>query len=149
MPRTRSPQQIQEQEHLKRVIAKAVRTARKRQGLSQAAVAMRLDITVQHYSSIDRGQTLPSVPLLFRLGVALETSPSQLLGKTDIEPATANTAHLRKPAGVMEETPSELIWVAELLSKASPETLQTVETILTALEQRAARLDDHEQPADS
>ena len=140
MTRAPTPQQIQERERLMKIIGGAVRTARERLDLSQADVAKRLGVTVQHYSSIDRGQSLPGLVKLCRLADALETSVSELLGNPAGVLATGNSTHLMDCAGtggVADECP-ELSGVLAWLGKASPDTLDTVSWLLDTLDRIAA-----------
>ena len=133
-----------------KVIAGAARTARKRLGLSQAAVANRLDVTMQHYSWIDRGIALPSLPTFFRMAAVLKISPSEPLGKTDVTPTAANSACPREPAdaGDAADELSDLTQVSILLGKASPDSLEAIDWLLDILEQIAgncaARADEDE-----
>lgn len=57
----------------------ALRRLRLRQGSSQRELGRRAGVTRPMISSYERGTTLPSLPTLDRLLVALEVSPSTLI----------------------------------------------------------------------
>lgn len=57
-----------------------MRAARMRAGLTQADLAMSLGTATEVYGRLERGRTLPRVPTLFRLCVALRSGPHKLMG---------------------------------------------------------------------
>lgn len=63
----------------RRILAKNVRAARERLGLSQEALADEAEIDRTYISGIERGKRNPSVDLLARLAEALKTTPAALL----------------------------------------------------------------------
>lgn len=64
---------------LHQVIARNVRQARKRAGLSQADVATRSGFSDSYLSEIERGRTNPSTEVLERIAQTLGLRPYQLL----------------------------------------------------------------------
>lgn len=54
--------------------------ARKRLGLSQAAVAERVGITQQHYSAIELGLRKPALDVALRIAQVLRADPVRLFG---------------------------------------------------------------------
>ncbi len=64
---------------LHQVIARNVRQARKRAGLSQADVATRSGFSNSYLSEIERGRTNPSTEVLERIAQTLGLRPYQLL----------------------------------------------------------------------
>ena len=64
---------------LHQVIARNVRQARKRAGLSQADVATRCGFSDSYMSEIERGRTNPSTEVLERIAQTLGLRPYQLL----------------------------------------------------------------------
>ena len=63
----------------RRILARNVRAARDRLGLSQEALADEAEIDRTYISGIERGKRNPSVDLLARLAEALKTTPAALL----------------------------------------------------------------------
>ena len=60
-------------------IGKRVAERRRELGLTQAQVAERCEITEQYQSNIERAVSIPSVEVLMRLSVALDTTPDRFL----------------------------------------------------------------------
>jgi transcriptional regulator with XRE-family HTH domain len=77
---------------LARQIGLAAREARKGRQLTQADVAERIGTSVEFYARLERGGTLPSVPTLRRLAVALATSSDQLLASAVVIPPAVPNA---------------------------------------------------------
>ncbi|MFM2153643.1 MAG: hypothetical protein RL199_2078 [Pseudomonadota bacterium] len=72
---------------LARHIGGHARRARLALQLTQEDVAERVGVSLEFYSRLERGGTLPSVPTLHRLVAALDVSADLLLGRTVLEPA--------------------------------------------------------------
>ncbi len=62
-------------------VGAAVRVCRTKLGWSQAALAERLDSSVEYVSLIERGQRMPSLGMLVRLAQSLGVSAGGLLGE--------------------------------------------------------------------
>ena len=124
---------------LQTAIGAAARTARKRQGLTQADVAEALGITRDFYSCIERGLAGPSMPTLYSMAIVLETSVDALLGRTEIPPTTAGSTRPREPAGkggAVARSP-ELRRLTRQLANASPKTLEVVTMLVTWFDRMA------------
>lgn len=63
-----------------------IRAVRKSKGLSQEALAIRLNVVRQTISKWEKGLSVPDADLLIALSEALETPVSALLGETMAEP---------------------------------------------------------------
>lgn len=63
-----------------------IRAVRKSKGLSQEALAIRLNVVRQTISKWEKGLSVPDADLLIALSEALETPVSTLLGETMAEP---------------------------------------------------------------
>ncbi|MBI1868273.1 MAG: helix-turn-helix transcriptional regulator [Methylocystis sp.] len=63
----------------RRVLADNVKAARKALGLSQEALAFETEIDRTYISGIERGKRNPSLDLIVRLAVRLDTTPGELL----------------------------------------------------------------------
>ena len=62
-----------------RQLGEAIRAARMKKGLTQEALAERLDITPIHLKNMEGHRRLPSVPLLFELMKILDLSVDELV----------------------------------------------------------------------
>lgn len=58
----------------------ALREARKSKGLTQAALAKEVGVTVEHIRSLEYGRVNPSIPLMFKICAVLEKQPDELFG---------------------------------------------------------------------
>ncbi len=58
-----------------------IRSLRRRQGLTLKQVAQATDLSHPFLSQVERGRTLPSITSLYRIALALGTSPSALLNE--------------------------------------------------------------------
>jgi transcriptional regulator with XRE-family HTH domain len=67
-------------DHLAKTIGSAARSARLARGLTQEDAADAVGVSLEFYARIERGKTLPSVPTLLRIAVALHVSADILLG---------------------------------------------------------------------
>jgi transcriptional regulator with XRE-family HTH domain len=67
-------------------IGTSVRTVRERAGWSTGAFALRVGIAQEVVSDIEDGARLPTIELLYRLAVALEVPPGDLLPAPDEHP---------------------------------------------------------------
>ncbi|MFW6049808.1 MAG: helix-turn-helix domain-containing protein [Myxococcota bacterium] len=103
---------------LTRVVSSRLRKRRKELKLSQAALAERVEVSVELISRIERGRCLPSLGTLARLCDALSVTPNDLLGYEapagERDPADKLAAMLRAiPPGRRREIER----IAEALSK--------------------------------
>ena len=62
-----------------RVVAEAVRRARKTAGLSQEALALEAGLDRTYISQVERGKRNVTIVVLARIAKALETTPDKLL----------------------------------------------------------------------
>jgi transcriptional regulator with XRE-family HTH domain len=65
--------------HVQQLLARNVKRARKRLGLSQAALADRCDCSASFVSEVERARKYPSAEALERIAGALRLRPYQLL----------------------------------------------------------------------
>lgn len=61
------------------MIGKRIARCRKRNKLTQAVVAERADINNQYLSNIERAVSIPSIEVIMRLALALDTTPDEFL----------------------------------------------------------------------
>lgn len=78
-----------------RQLGEAIRAARMKKGLTQEALAERLDITPIHLKNIEGHRRLPSVPLLFELMKILDLSVDALVFPERREGGVIHTGGLR------------------------------------------------------
>ena len=78
-----------------RQLGEAIRAARMKKGLTQEALAERLDITPIHLKNIEGHRRLPSVPLLFELMKILDLSVDELVFPERREGGVIHTGGLR------------------------------------------------------
>ena len=96
-------------------IGKRIARRRKQLGLKQSAVEEKADIGYKYLSSIERGISIPSIEVVMRLSLALDTTPDAFLVGT------------ARPAG------EEWRGVAELLRGMTPKKLELARSFLTWL----------------
>lgn len=61
------------------MIGTRIARRRKRLKLSQAVVAERADLSNQYVSNIERAVSIPSIEVIMRLAIALDTTPDEFL----------------------------------------------------------------------
>ncbi|MBQ9329211.1 MAG: helix-turn-helix transcriptional regulator [Solobacterium sp.] len=71
------------------MLSENIRVIRKKRGLSQEELAVKLNVVRQTISKWENGLSVPDSELLLRLSDALDTPVSKLLGET-VEPAEAD-----------------------------------------------------------
>lgn len=76
-------------------LGNALRRHRVERGWTQARLAEAAEISVNHVSYIERGERLPSVPMLVQLARALRITSSELLGETPTDTWAARVMALR------------------------------------------------------
>ena len=96
-------------------IGKRIARRRKQLGLKQSAVEEKADIGYKYLSSIERGISIPSIEVVMRLSLALDTTPDAFLVGT------------ARPAG------DEWRGGAELLRGMTPKKLELARSFLTWL----------------
>ena len=89
----------------------AIWTARKARGMTQEALAERVNITVSHLKHIESGHRKPSVELLFQLARALELSLDSLIFQ---DTASIPAIHTE---GLTEEDIGAIARLADILRK--------------------------------
>jgi len=62
-----------------KIIAENIRGFRLKNGFSQEKLAILAEISLEHVGLIERGQTNPSVAVIFKISEALGIEPSKLL----------------------------------------------------------------------
>jgi transcriptional regulator with XRE-family HTH domain len=80
---------------LRRDIGSRVRALRKSRGISMVRLAAEAEISQPFLSKLERGETTPSLHTLYRLALALETNPAELLPS----PAAAKITVVRAGEG--------------------------------------------------
>lgn len=68
------------------MLSENIKTMRKAKGLSQAELAVKLNVVRQTISKWEQGMSVPDADLLVALSEALETPVSTLLGETMVAP---------------------------------------------------------------
>jgi transcriptional regulator with XRE-family HTH domain len=115
---------------LAKSIGSAARQARTVLELTQEDAAERIEVSVEFYARIERGNSLPSVPTLARIAGVLGVSADALLGRTAFVPGGGPTwMHAAPPT----EGP-EIRRVTRMLRRASPGTLRLVTMLLKEIE---------------
>jgi transcriptional regulator with XRE-family HTH domain len=113
---------------LQETLARNLRAARKRKGLTQAKVADAIGVSTNIYWRYETARTLPSVETLRDICKVLDVSADTLLG---IEPGQISSAP--------QLPPDEPLMVRRLLGKlrqASRSTRYLVEMVLAGIEKR-------------
>jgi transcriptional regulator with XRE-family HTH domain len=130
---------------LARSIGAAARQARTALELTQEDAAERIEVSVEFYARIERGNSLPSVPTLARIAGVLGVSADALLGRTAYVPGVA-------PAWGQVAPPTdapELRRVMRMVRRASPGALRLVTVLLKEIERRAESGAGEGGPADA
>lgn len=115
---------------LAKSIGSAARQARTALELTQEDAAERIEVSVEFYARIERGNSLPSVPTLARIAGVLGVSADALLGRTVFVPGGGPSwMHVVPPT----DGP-EIRRVMRMLRRASPGTLRLVTMLLKEIE---------------
>ena len=61
------------------LIGKRITHCRKSNGLTQAVLAEKAEISTTYMSSIERAKSIPSTEVIMRLAIALDTTPDEFL----------------------------------------------------------------------
>lgn len=120
------------QKELAKTIGAAARQARKNLQLTQEDAAERINVSVEFYARIERGNSLPSILTFARIVSALGVSADALLGRGPI------LAQAVGGAGSWVASPpsdsAEIRRIVRRLRKASPSTLRLVNLLAKELE---------------
>ncbi|KFE70407.1 helix-turn-helix transcriptional regulator [Hyalangium minutum] len=110
--------------------------ARLRSGLTQADVAETIGTVTEVYGRMERGKLLPSVPTLFRLCLALQSGPHELLGFSPVgrSKTKASGVDLKVPRS-LGDTP-EVRRLMRRLSRLERSQLRLVQLIVASLVER-------------
>jgi transcriptional regulator with XRE-family HTH domain len=73
---------------LHRIFCSNLRARRNELGLTQVRVAKRLGVTQPTYATLEGGKSAPTLTMLEKIAVALETTPKNLLTTDDTAVAT-------------------------------------------------------------
>jgi transcriptional regulator with XRE-family HTH domain len=126
-----------QEQRLKAMLGKAARAARIRSGLTQADVAESIGTVTEVYGRMERGKLLPSVPTLFRLCLALQSGPHELMGFASGAAAKQGSGALKVPAS-LGDTP-EVRRLVRRLSRLERSQLRLVQLIVASLVARRIR----------
>jgi transcriptional regulator with XRE-family HTH domain len=113
-------------------IGKAARDARDRLGITQEDAAERIGVSVEFFSRIERGISLPSVITFARMAIVLGVSADKLIGRSEINGSTSLGWVPAPP-----EDPPELRSLFRRLRKATPLTLRLVRTIVSEMDKQS------------
>ena len=83
-------------------LGRRVKELRRKQNLTQEALAEKLDISASFLGHIERGTRIASLETLVKLCIALDTDPNYLLA------ASTGSLHRRVPESMSEETQKQL-----------------------------------------
>jgi transcriptional regulator with XRE-family HTH domain len=129
---------------LAKSIGTAARQARTALELTQEDAAERIEVSVEFYARIERGNSLPSVPTLARIAGVLGVSADALLGRTAFVPGGGPAwMHVTPPT----EAP-EIRRIMRMLRRASPGTLRLVTMLLKEIERHTQGDAEHGGSAD-
>jgi transcriptional regulator with XRE-family HTH domain len=120
-----------QEQRLKTTLGEAARAARIRSGLTQADVAASIGTVTEVYGRMERGKLLPSVPTLFRLCLALQSGPHELMGLASGAAAKSASGALRVPSS-LGDTP-ETRRLVRRLSRLERSQLRLVQLIVASL----------------
>lgn len=101
------------------LIGKRVAKRRKKLGLKQAVVEERADISNKYLSSIETAHSIPSIEVIMRLAIALETTPDEfLVGAVKYTEDDENWRNVAELLRGMDEKQLEmarcfLLWLSE------------------------------------
>ena len=125
-----------QEQRIRTTLGTAARVARLRSGLTQADVAETIGTVTEVYGRMERGKLLPSVPTLFRLCLALQSGPHELLGFAPTGRTTAKPAWARlKVPPSMQDTP-EIRRLVRRLCRLERSQLRLVQLIVASLVER-------------
>ena len=120
------------QKELAKTIGTAARQARKNLQLTQEDAAERVNVSVEFYARIERGNSLPSILTFARIVSALGVSADILLGRGPfIAPVAAASGNWTASP---PSDNAEVRRIIRRLRKASPSTLRLVNLLIKELE---------------
>ena len=129
---------------LAKMIGRAARDARRTLQLTQEDAAERINVSVEFYARIERGNSLPSIGTFARMVSALGVSADVLLGNrpTIVQPAPGSS--LTWSTTPPSDGP-ELRRLMRRLRKARPATLRLVNMLVKEIESPSASNDQINQ----
>ena len=98
-----------------RAVGVAIREGRRRLGLTQEQLSVRLDTTAEWISQLERGVGTPSIATLVRLAAALDVSPGDLL---DVAVASQRGPVIGSLVGEAQQLPVEAVEALVELAKS-------------------------------
>jgi transcriptional regulator with XRE-family HTH domain len=119
---------------LAKTIGDALRAARHAKGLTQEDAAERTGISLEFFSRIERGATLPSVPTLKRLAVSLHVSADVLLGLGRGQLFALAAEKSASYRGEKDKDPPELRRLVRRLRRARRRTIKLLAILASELE---------------
>jgi transcriptional regulator with XRE-family HTH domain len=125
---------------LAKTIGRAARDARRALQLTQEDAAERINVSVEFYARIERGNSLPSIGTFARIASALGVSADMLLGNRPAMVQPAPGAALSWPATPPSDGP-EMRRLMRRLRKARPSTLRLVTMLVKEIENPSASND--------
>lgn len=128
---------------LSKMIGRAARDARRALQLTQEDAAERINVSVEFYARIERGNSLPSIGTFARMVSALGVSADVLLGSrpTIVQPVAGSLTWSTTPPS---DGP-ELRRLMRRLRKARPATLRLVNMLVKEIESPSASNDQINQ----
>lgn len=85
---------LKKQEEIKQIFSQRLKEIRTAKGLTQPKLAKLIQSTDRNISNYETGYSLPSVPVLLNLSIALSTSVDYLLGLSNNPSITHSDNHL-------------------------------------------------------
>ncbi len=131
---------------LAKSIGHVAREARKALQLTQEDAAERINVSVEFYARIERGNSLPSILTFARIVSALGVSADSLLGR---QPIAVQAGPFRSPWVPAPPADSpEIRRLVRRLRKARPSTLRLVNLLVKELERFPASNEQAAQKQD-
>ena len=130
-------------QELAKEIGTSIAAARRTLGITQEEASERIEITVEYYARIERGQSLPSLSTFARIAVAMNISADVLLGLVAMQEGNrALPPWFELPK--QEET-KQLQRLFRRLRQIPPELLTIVDTLVRQLERFLEKQRKHDR----